>query len=209
MALKRAACGHFYDHERYTICPQCGIDLNLKPTEHQMSDTPGHGGGKPRVFVGATRAVNKPGANEPGPTRPVHPKTPTPAKPAGAEPGATVGLMKKQKGIDPVVGWLVAVAGPHKGEDFRLRDGRNFIGRAPHMHVVLKGDASVSAEKHAIISYDLRHNDFKLLPGEGTQHVYLNDEAIHTPSDLNPYDALELGETKLLFLPFCGDQFQW
>src|SRR5580658_1859254 len=28
----------------------------------------------------------------------------------------------------PVVGWLVAMNGVHKGEDFRLRDGQNIIG---------------------------------------------------------------------------------
>ncbi|WP_424766536.1 hypothetical protein [Paenibacillus sp. sgz302251] len=30
-------------------------------------------------------------------------------------------------GIDPVVGWLVCVEGPHKGNDFRLHSERNLL----------------------------------------------------------------------------------
>src|SRR5579871_2596809 len=51
----------------------------------------------------------------------------------------------------PVVGWLVALSGEQKGEDFRIRDGQNIIGSAPDADIVLR-DAAVSS-KHASLRY--------------------------------------------------------
>ena len=77
--------------------------------------------------------------------------------PAPGTPGfaarKTVILTDKHK--PPVVGWLVALSGEQKGEDFRLRDGQNTIGSAPDCEVVLR-DSAVSG-KHA----SLRHKDQK------------------------------------------------
>jgi hypothetical protein len=39
--------------------------------------------------------------------------------------------------------------------------------------------------------------------------VYLNDEEVLTPVEVAPYDRIELGETVLLFIPFCGERFTW
>ena len=47
-----------------------------------------------------------------------------------ADRGKTVGIIKKKIGIDPAVGFLVCVSGPHRGADYKLVAGRNFIGRA-------------------------------------------------------------------------------
>ena len=55
------------------------------------------------------------------------------AVPGGAAPeadrGKTVGIIKKKIGIDPAVGFLVCVSGPHRGADYKLVAGRNFIGK--------------------------------------------------------------------------------
>src|SRR5688572_19325740 len=37
----------------------------------------------------------------------------------------------------PVVGWLVALNGKHKGEDFRIREGKNTVGSEPKSDIVL------------------------------------------------------------------------
>jgi hypothetical protein len=39
--------------------------------------------------------------------------------------------------------------------------------------------------------------------------VYLNDEEVTLAVELNPYDRIELGESTLLFVPFCGAGFSW
>ena len=35
----------------------------------------------------------------------------------------------------PVCGWIVCVAGPRKGKDYKVREGKNFVGRADDMDI--------------------------------------------------------------------------
>lgn len=126
-----------------------------------------------------------------------------------AAAGKTVGMMQSQMGFDPVVGWLACVAGPSRGKSYTIRGGVNAIGRSERMDIVITGDLKISAENHAKISYSDKHNRFNLLPGEGRNIVYLNDEEVFTPMPLKAYDLIDFGETKLLFVPLCGEKFTW
>ena len=126
-----------------------------------------------------------------------------------AAAGKTVGMMQSQMGFDPVVGWLACVAGPSRGKSYTIRGGVNSIGRSERMDIVITGDLKISAENHAKISYSDKHNRFNLLPGEGRNIVYLNDEEVFTPMPLHAYDLIDFGETKLLFVPLCGETFTW
>lgn len=139
--------------------------------------------------------------------------TPPPSPPgfgvSVAAAGKTVGMMQAQMGFDPVVGWLACVAGPSRGKSYTVRGGVNSIGRSERMDIVITGDLKISAENHAKISYSDKHNRFNLLPGEGRNIVYLNDEEVFTPMPLHAYDLIDFGETKLLFVPLCGEKFTW
>ena len=126
-----------------------------------------------------------------------------------AAAGKTVGMMQSQMGFDPVVGWLACVAGPSRGKSYTIRGGVNAIGRSERMDIVITGDLKISSENHAKISYSDKHNRFNLLPGEGRNIVYLNDEEVFTPMPLHAYDLIDFGETKLLFVPLCGEKFTW
>ena len=126
-----------------------------------------------------------------------------------AAAGKTVGMMQSQMGFDPVVGWLACVAGPSRGKSYTVRGGVNSIGRSERMDIVITGDLKISSENHAKISYSDKHNRFNLLPGEGRNIVYLNDEEVFTPMPLKAYDLIDFGETKLLFVPLCGEKFTW
>lgn len=119
--------------------------------------------------------------------------------------GKTIGFFSTTK----VVGWLVCVKGPEKGKDFVLGSGRNFIGRSPSMDVSLMGDIRISRENHAVVTYNPRGNNFSISYGTGHGIIYLNGVEVLTPMKLEPYDQIELGETILSFIPFCGDRFQW
>ena len=123
--------------------------------------------------------------------------------------GKTVGMMQSQMGFDPVVGWLACVEGPSRGKSYTVRGGVNAIGRSERMDIVITGDLKISSENHAKISYSDKHNRFNLLPGEGRNIVYLNDEEVFTPMPLKAYDLIDFGETKLLFVPLCGEKFTW
>ena len=139
--------------------------------------------------------------------------TPPPSPPgfgvSVAAAGKTVGMMQSQMGFDPVVGWLACVAGPSRGKSYTVRGGVNSIGRSERMDIVITGDLKISAENHAKISYSDKHNRFNLLPGEGRNIVYLNDEEVFTPMPLHAYDLIDFGEIKLLFVPLCGEKFTW
>ena len=139
--------------------------------------------------------------------------TPPPSPPgfgvSVAAAGKTVGMMQSQMGFDPVVGWLACVEGPSRGKSYTIRSGVNSIGRSERMDIVITGDLKISSENHAKISYSDKHNRFNLLPGEGRNIVYLNDEEVFTPMPLHAYDLIDFGETKLLFVPLCGEKFTW
>ena len=109
----------------------------------------------------------------------------------------------------PCVGWLVALGGEHIGTDFRLKIGKNFIGRNPQMDVALTEDKSVSRESHAIVVYEPRAHLYLVQPGESSSLVYRNNDVVLTPTKLEAYDMITVGDINLLFMPLCGERFNW
>lgn len=121
----------------------------------------------------------------------------------------TIGEFKRKLGFEPVVGWLVCIEGPEVGKDYRLYGKINTIGRGEDNDVVLSSEHSVSQRNHVRLAYDPKHNHYQLIPGDGSNVAYLNDEPLYVPQPLNAYDILEMGETKLIFVPLCGEKFRW
>ncbi len=109
----------------------------------------------------------------------------------------------------PVVGWLVATNGDDAGASFELKSGKNFIGRGEDMDVVLKGDKTVSRNRHAIILYEPKMKAFLVQPGESRELFYLNGNVVLNTEKISAYDILSIGETELIFIPFCGERFSW
>ena len=123
--------------------------------------------------------------------------------------GKTVAIMKKEKGIDPVVGWFVCINGPDKGNDYRIKGEKNFVGRAANMDIAIQHDETISRENHVAVSYNPKKRGFKILPGEGRGIVYLNGDEVDGPKDLSKGDRIEIGQTTLMFVPLCGEEFDW
>ncbi len=146
------------------------------------------------------------------PPPPAAPEPTAPPKfhgPSVLDAGKTVGMMQEAMGFDPVVGWLACVEGPSRGKSYTIRGGINAIGRSDRMDITITGDRTISAENHAKISYSDRNNRFNLIPGDGRNIVYLNGEEVFAASPLQAYDLIDFGETKLLFIPLCGERFTW
>lgn len=76
------------------------------------------------------------------------------------------------------------------------------------MDVALADDDTVSRESHALITYDVKHNTFSLSPRAGRGITYCNDEQVEMVRPLKAYDVIEVGKSRLLFLPLCGRQVQ-
>ena len=126
-----------------------------------------------------------------------------------SDEGRTVAIIKEELGIDPVVGWLVSLEGNEKGRDYRVHTDNNYIGRGEKMDICIRGDDTISRENHAVISYDARDNTFRFTPGDGRSIVRLNDNGIFATTEIRAYDIIEIGKTKLVFMPLCGEQFEW
>jgi len=122
-----------------------------------------------------------------------------PVPPAG---GSVSGFM-------PVVGWLVCVEGPARGSDYRIRAGYNYIGRAAHMDICVRGDNTIGRERHALLAYDQEERIFFFGPADGKSIVRLNGKMLMNPQEIKLHDVLTVGTTKLMFVPLCGEGFDW
>jgi hypothetical protein len=112
--------------------------------------------------------------------------------------------------LDPVVGWLVVLAGPGRGNARRLGYGQNSLGRDKGERVSLDfGDGSISRSKHAFVLYEPRKRQYFIRPGDGANLTYLNGELLSDSRPLTSADIIEVGATKLKFVPLCGPEFDW
>lgn len=109
----------------------------------------------------------------------------------------------------PVCGWIVCISGPRQGKDYKIKSGKNFIGRADDMDIQILGDNKISRRNHGIVVFDPKKRETVLLPGDSTGIVYHQGDAVYMPKVLNTYDIIELGDSKFLFIPFCGEHFMW
>ncbi|MGN1168343.1 MAG: FHA domain-containing protein [Lachnospiraceae bacterium] len=109
----------------------------------------------------------------------------------------------------PCVGWLIAMNGEHIGTDFRLKVGKNFIGRNESNDVALTEDKSVSRERQAIVVYEPKTHMYLVQSGDASSLVYRNNELVMTPVKLEAYDMITVGDVNLLFMPLCGERFNW
>lgn len=110
----------------------------------------------------------------------------------------------------PVVGWLVVIDGPGMGRSLPLGYGMNIIGRGARNRVVLDfGDQQISEEDHFRIAYDRENRRFHLVPGRGTNLVYLDGAPLLTPVELAGQRDLKVGSSLIRFVPFCSADWDW
>jgi hypothetical protein len=186
VALERCNNGHFFDPGKHTTCPHCGVaGLDFPHTDPA-----------PVSVVAPLRGST--GSEES-----------TQGKDSWQAEGDPVTKAVIDDGIDPAVGWLVCVEGPDRGQDYRIREGNNSIGRSPEMYICISNDDTVSRQRHAVVTFEPQQCHFYLAPGEARGLAYVNDEPLLSPRLLQAYDAITLGKTKLLFIPLCGENFQW
>ena len=187
MTMKRCNNGHFYDCDKYTKCPYCGVN-NLD-------------------VQGSMARQNTQKYEQDFATLPMH--NPVINNTNMGELGVTVGTFKQKIGTDPVVGWLVCVEGSVRGQDYPIRCEKNSIGRSAHMDICISSDDCISRENHAFIIFNPKTAIFRVQTGESRGLVYLNNEEVLTYMELKAYDRIEIGQTKLIFMPFCGVNFTW
>lgn len=111
---------------------------------------------------------------------------------------------------DPVTGWLVVTQGPGKGQAVQLGLGRNEVGRSADANVRLDfGDQQISRAAHAFIAYDDETRTWYIQQGVGRNLVRLDDRPVLAPTPLPARSRIRIGATHLVFVPLCGDDFDW
>jgi pSer/pThr/pTyr-binding forkhead associated (FHA) protein len=108
-------------------------------------------------------------------------------------------LMVEDKKL-PTVGWLVALSGKHKGEDFRLKEGKNTVGSS-HECMIRLEDEYISI-KHANINCLMQDGEriFIVVDLDSTNGTFLNDsEEPVSKEELVDNDSITFGQTKMKF----------
>ncbi|MDR1953838.1 MAG: FHA domain-containing protein [Clostridiales Family XIII bacterium] len=193
MAIVRCNSGHYYDDEKYADCPYC---TGRMFDEADDESTVGFIDNELRGDENVASAIEN---DEP---------TVGFYESEGSEDDRTVGFVESAIGSDPVVGWLVCLAGGEKGRDYRLHAGRNFIGRSFDMDVAVIDDDAISRENHCSIIYDPLHQGFALVPGNGTA-TYLKGQALTEAQALSDEDEITIGGSSFIFIAFCKGERNW
>ncbi|WP_237072482.1 FHA domain-containing protein [Pseudaestuariivita rosea] len=108
------------------------------------------------------------------------------------------------------VGWIIVLKGPGRGHSMSLQAGVSQMGRGEDQAVQLDfGDMSISRENHASIAYDDEQRKFFIGHGGKSNLVRLNEKPVLSTEDLYHGDLIRIGETTLLFLALCGENFSW
>jgi len=112
--------------------------------------------------------------------------------------------------FNPVVGWLVILEGPGRGENCPLFYGQNSIGRGEDQRVQLNfGDARITRDTHAYLVYDDVERRFYLRDNGKANLIRLNNVAVMVPTEVADRDIISIGETVMLFVALCGTEFDW
>lgn len=154
----------------------------------------------------ATRIVARTGATDQVPSantedEPVTRLLGRQAKPAEPSPNEEYEL---------VAGWLVVVSGPGRGCSREIYFGMNSVGRGQNQRIPLDfGDEGISRESHAFIVYDDLQQDFYIQHGGKANLVRLNGKPVLAPAELATGDQIDIGSTRLMFVPLCSESFNW
>ncbi|HEU4887708.1 MAG TPA: FHA domain-containing protein [Thermoanaerobaculia bacterium] len=226
MADKRCDNGHFID-EAWDICPYCPQDesepeipvvrprslnqvVDAQPSQPQPSHAPSPAAApqqappqaRPLAAVPEVRAVSMPPRSRSDSAAAAAVAAP-PAERTVAAQRLEVGQQQKRY----VVGWLVGLNGPSRGEAFPVRMGRNVIGRDRRSDIVINDDQASS--HHADLVFRPEERRFILMDHNSTNGTYVNEMEIEPRRDLIEKDIVRIGSHRFLFSPLCHDGFHW
>jgi pSer/pThr/pTyr-binding forkhead associated (FHA) protein len=101
----------------------------------------------------------------------------------------------------PLVGWLVALNGKHKGTDFRLREGKTAIGSDAGKSDITLEDDFISGQHATLkVAKDGDQRVFILTDLDSANGTFLNDSPERIArEEIVDNDTLTFGQTKMKF----------
>lgn len=195
--FKTCVNGHNYDADLYPVCPFCPANTSAADYEKTLTDFK-----KTKLFDGANnQQFNKTQISDETAdfkTTPVGAGRPAehPFKRTHIVTHEAAGASRPAQGAEKrkLVGWLVTFSQDEYGQDFKLYAGKNRIGNAPGVDIVIN-DPSVSAD-HATILF--RENDFLIRDNFSTNGTKING-ALVDEGKFREGDELKLGNTTFKF----------
>ncbi len=229
MKLIRCNNGHFYDQDKFSSCPYCNggsstsdsmteafedpVTMPLREPQPLMGNGAAAVGTQPAQPEAVVSKSLEQAFNQTAPAASMNGINSVFAEsPAGEDHTVAItpgGKTMGTEGQKPAVGWLVCIKGKHIGKDFRLVQGKNYIGRDVSMDVCLEGEKTVSRDRHAVIVYDPMNHLYLIQSGESKELTYVNDKVILESQELRASDKILVGDVKLLFVPLCNEEFNW
>ena len=214
VADKRCENGHFID-ESWDVCPYCPAEEGegekipiVRPSRFGSPDA-----------ITAVPAPPPTTTTRPAPVAPAMPPPPAPpatvrreAVPVQAPPMERTVAAQKITAEQPaikryVVGWLIGLTGPSRGESYQVRIGRNILGRDRRSDIVVNDDQASS--HHADLVFRPEEKRFILMDHNSTNGTYVNEMEIEPRRDLVTKDVIRIGSQKFLFMPLCDEAFYW
>lgn len=194
MALVKCGNGHYFDDRKYSACPQCCV-IPMMPVTHKKKETL-YG-----LKVDEDDKKNVKMDQEGDKYRKMPDEDPVTVH------YAETGQEEKNIGRGFVTGWLVCRKGLVRGRDYRLFDSKNFVGRSARMDVCIPEDTHISRETHCAVVFEKKKGCFYLVPGK--ELTYLNGKMLDEAALLSENDVITIGETELIFIPFCKEGRSW
>lgn len=202
MAIIMCPFGHYYDEVRHKECPVCskmssgnhesfGIQSQVTVSGYQIGEPVG----------GVTELLSADEEKNRFADFAIDEQYD-----AMSDDNSTVGFFEIAGIGGFTAGWLVCVDGNDKGKSFTLTIGRNTCGNMVSNDVVLN-DSNVVSMLHCSVVYEPKQNKFFLVPENGT--VFYNSKYISNPVELKNNDKILLGDTELVFVPFCNKNRSW
>lgn len=228
MQLITCRNGHRYDPSLTSECPECAMFGGSVTIDESTMDI---GGYHQPEFIGETVDLNA-GGDDNGHTIPLNgpgnrggqasyggqgysgqASYGGPTTPVIEDSGETVAISRSgqiiSKKEQKTTGWLVCISGPEMGKDYRLHNDNNFIGRSTKNDVAITSDNTVSGEKHCVITYDRVDRIFYIGLSAGASIIRLNNRPVLMTQELKYGDRIQIGQGTFLFVPLCGENFEW
>ena len=199
-SLTQCPQGHFYNAAIYSSCPHCdGTALDHFTETIDISN-----GGTQAEVAGDFPPTMSPTMDVAGGYRAQGSDGLDPF----SSPTIIGGDIAEGNQVDPVVGWLVCIDGPVKGNDFRIHAGYNYIGREMG-DIHIQGDLQISRQNHAMIAFDSSEGVYYVGPSAGRNLMKVNGKTVLNAVEIKNYDIISIGTTQLMFVALCGPHFSW
>lgn len=218
MNLQKCKNGHYYDQDKFVKCPYCVVKkMPLKDTlvldgtedgrtqkEESVHDGDNYGN------VAMVQASLKDAVAAAMKQKAYQERESAAAREqsgGGTEPKFAMNEMMGKNHFLPA-GILVVIDGLQKGMIYVLGNGDNYLYTKDN-NLYVKNEITEQIQPQASVLYDMEQNLFVLRLMDPHSDIQIGKMKLTDSVRLVPYDTILIGQDILLFVPICGDQFQW